>query len=125
MLQSVNKFEYWTPRLLSLAFVAFLMMFSLDVITPGASLKDIVTGLLMHNIPAFILLGITLVAWNHELVGAVAFLGAGLLYVVFTLYNRVPFPMVLGWILTVAGPAFLIAYLYYRNWRGKHHPVSR
>ena len=125
MLRSVNKFEYRMPRLLSLAFVAFLMMFSLDVITPGASLKDIVIGLLMHNIPAFILLGITLVAWNHELVGAVAFLGAGLLYVVFTLYNRVPFPMVLGWILTVAGPAFLIAFLYYRNWRGKHRPVSR
>ena len=125
MLRPGNKFEYWTPRLLSLAFVAFLMMFSLDVITPGASLKEILIGLLMHNIPALILLGVTLIAWNHEMVGAVAFLGAGLLYVVFTLYNRVPFPMVLGWILTVAGPAFLIAFLYYRNWRGKHRPVSR
>ena len=125
MLRPVNRFEYWTPRLLSLAFVAFLMMFSLDVITPGASLKEILIGLLMHNIPALIMPGATLIAWNHEMVGAVAFLGAGLLYVVFTLYSRVPFPMVLGWILTVSGPAFLIAFLYYRNWRGKHRPVSR
>jgi len=125
MTQHVNKIEYWTPRLLSLAFVAFLMLFSLDVFTPGASTKEILIGLFMHNIPALILLGLTIVAWRHELVGAVVFVLAGLVYIGFTLYNDVPFPMNLTWSLSVAGPAFLIGFLYYRNWRGKHHPVSR
>ncbi|MZQ96685.1 MAG: hypothetical protein GT601_03315 [Acidaminobacter sp.] len=125
MSQPISKFEYWTPRLLSLAFVAFLMLFSLDVITPEATLKEILIGLFMHNIPALILLGLTLVAWRHELVGAVVFVLAGLVYIGFTIYNGVPFPMNLTWSLTLAGPAFLIGFLYYRNWREKHHPVSR
>jgi len=38
----------------------------------------------MHNIPVFIMIIVLVIAWKHEIVGAIAFLLAGLIYVVFT-----------------------------------------
>ena len=76
----VGKFIYWTPRILSILFILFLAMFSLDVIEPGRSVGDIIIGLIMHNIPVFILTGLLVIAWKHEAVGAVTFISAGVLY---------------------------------------------
>ena len=76
----VGKFIYWTPRILSILFILFLAMFSLDVIEPGRSIGDIIIGLIMHNIPVFILTGLLVIAWKHEAVGAVTFISAGVLY---------------------------------------------
>ena len=49
----MNKFIYWAPRILSIIFILFLAMFSLDVITPDASFGEIIVGLFMHNIPVY------------------------------------------------------------------------
>jgi hypothetical protein len=121
----IHSALYWTPRLLSLAFVGFLMLFSLDVITPGASLRDIMVGMLMHNIPALILLVFVLIAWKYEIVGTIVFILTGLIYIGLNIYNGVPMPMALSWSLIFSGPAFLIAYLYYQNWQYKRRNVSR
>jgi len=107
---------YWLPRILSILFICFLMLFSLDVFEPGASVKDIAIGLFMHNIPALILLVITIIAWKHEIVGGVAFILAGILYLVLVIQNGVPLLMVLSWSLTISGPAFLIGILYLVGW---------
>jgi hypothetical protein len=121
----IHSALYWTPRLLSLAFVGFLMLFSLDVITPGASLRDIMVGMLMHNIPALILLVFVLIAWKYEIVGTIVFILTGLLYIGLNIYNGVPMPMAISWSLIFSGPAFLIAYLYYQNWQYKRRNASR
>jgi hypothetical protein len=52
----VSAFVHWTPRILAVVFVALLVLFSLDVISPEASLKEILVGLVMHNIPVFIMI---------------------------------------------------------------------
>ncbi len=76
MKQRVSAFVYWAPRVLSIMFIAFLALFSLDVITPESSLKEIIVGLIMHNIPVFIMIIVLVIAWKHEIVGAIAFLSA-------------------------------------------------
>jgi len=111
-----DRLIYWTPRILSILFIMFLAMFSLDVISPGLSLRQILIGLLMHNIPVFVMLIILIVSWKYEIVGGIAFLLAGLLYVFLTIRGEAPWYLVLSWSLTIAGPAFLIGILFLIGW---------
>ena len=86
----VGKFIYWTPRILSILFIMFLAMFSFDVIEPGRSVGDIIIGLIMHNIPVFILIVLLVIAWKHEPVGVITFFSAGLLYSALTVFRPIP-----------------------------------
>ncbi len=119
----VGKFIYWTPRILSILFIMFLAMFSFDVIEPGRSVGDIIIGLIMHNIPVFILIVLLVIAWKHELVGVVTFISAGLLYSGLTVFraihSEIPWYLSLSWSLTIAGPAFLVGVLFLLNWKRK------
>ena len=120
--KKVNKFIYWTPRILSIMFICFLALFSLDVISPEASFWEIILGLFMHNIPVFILLAVLLIAWRHEIVGGVSFILAGTLYIIGILTNvfRDSFEWyMMSWILAISGPAFLIGILFIINWLKK------
>lgn len=119
----VGKFVYWAPRILSILFILFLAMFSLDVIEPGRSISDIIIGLIMHNVPVFILIGLLIIAWKYELVGAVTFIAAGLLYtglnVFRTIQSDIPWYLGISWSLTIAGPALLVGILFFLNWKRK------
>lgn len=52
----VNKYIFWTPRILSILFILFLAMFSLDIFEGNYGFWGTIVGLFMHNIPAMILL---------------------------------------------------------------------
>ena len=127
IMKKTGKFVYWTPRVLSILFICFLAMFSLDVIQPGLSFGQILIGLIMHNIPAFILIAILAIAWKKEIVGAIGFIGAGLLYIglmTFNLVNGWPLSRVVISILVIAGPAFLVGILFLMNWRNRKKNIS-
>jgi len=124
MEKKINKFVYWTPRILSIIFILFLAIFSLDVFDMKLGFWGTVLGLFMHNIPVFILLAVLLISWKHEIVGGVVFILAGALYIVMILMNvlRNSFEWyMLSWILTIAGPAFLIGILFIINWLKKRN----
>lgn len=124
MTNKVSRFIYWTPRLLSIVFIFFLALMSLDVITPEASILQIVVGLLIHNIPAIIMLIVLIIAWRHEIVGGIAFILAGLLYMVMVIRWGKPWYLVLTWSFTIAGPAFIIGILFLINWFKKRQSHS-
>jgi K+-sensing histidine kinase KdpD len=117
--KKINKFIYWTPRMLGIIFVLFLMMFSLDVFEPGLTAQQIAIGLFMHNIPALFLLLILIISWRHEIVGGVFFILAGLLYILFLAINPKFEWYMLSWSVIIAGPAFLIGILFIKNWLKK------
>jgi hypothetical protein len=121
----MNKYIYWTPRILGILFVLFLMLFSLDIIQPGLSVSEIAIGLFMHNIPAFVLLLILIISWKYEIVGGVTFILAGLLYVAMVMKDA-PFEWYkVSWILTIAGPAFLVGILFMMSWFQKKNFRNR
>ena len=68
MKHSVGTWLYWSPRILTIAFLAFLILFSFDVIQPGLSIEHIALGLLMHNVPVIILALVLWVSWKHEII---------------------------------------------------------
>jgi len=115
MKKKINRFVYWTPRILSIIFILFLMLFSLDVFAENLSFWRTVVGLFMHNIPVFILLAVLLISWKYEIVGGIAFILAGLLYIIVLMMNPFEWYM-LSWSLIIAGPAFLIGILFLIGW---------
>ena len=122
MKKGVSKFVYWTPRILSILFILFLAMFSLDIFEGNYGFWGTIVGLFMHNIPVMILLIILVISWKHELVGAIAFILAGLVYIISMLMTalRNPFEWyLLSWSLIIAGPAFFIGILWILNWKNK------
>jgi hypothetical protein len=120
MKKRVSKFIFWTPRILGIVFIVFLMMFSLDVFDSGLTVRQTIIGLFIHNIPALFLLTILIISWKHEIVGGVAFILAGLLYILSLLINPEFEWYMLSWSVVVAGPAFLIGILFTISWHGKN-----
>jgi FlaA1/EpsC-like NDP-sugar epimerase len=119
-----NKFIYWVPRILSVIFMCFLALFSLDVISPGLSFWQIVIGLFIHNVPVFILSAVLVISWKYEIVGGIAYILAGILYTAIILVNmlRSSFEWyMISWILMIAGPAFLIGALFIMGWIKKQN----
>jgi len=114
--ETLEKIIYWTPRILSVMFILFLALFSLDVFEPGLSIGPILIGLFMHNIPSMVLTVILIISWKYEIVGGIAYILAGLLYIVLLLFKN-PFEWyMISWALTISGPAFLIGALFLVNW---------
>jgi len=116
----MNKVIYWAPRILSIMFVLFLAMFSLDVFEPGKSAQDVVVGLFMHNVPVLFLAAVIVISWKREIVGGITFILAGLFYIAMVVAgaakNGFEWYMI-SWFLTISGPAFLIGALFLWGWR--------
>jgi hypothetical protein len=100
-------------------FFCFLALFSLDVFGQGYGFWETILGLLMHNIPVFILLIILLISWKHELVGGIAFISAGVIYILMLVIRNTFEWYMLSWSILIAGPAFLIGFFWLRNWKLK------
>jgi hypothetical protein len=115
--RKVGKFIYWTPRILSIAMLCFLALFSLDVFDMKLNFWGTVLGLLVHNIPVFVLLAALIVSWKREIVGGIIFNLAGLTYIYLALVRgNVPWYIALSWSTIIAGPLFLIGILFIVNW---------
>ena len=116
MKRSISKIIFWMPRVLAIFFIAFLSLFSLDIFDENRGFWMTILGLLMHNIPSLILIIVLIISWNYEIIGGVAFILAGLLYIVLIFMNPVFNWYMLFWSMIIAGPAFLIGILFLLNW---------
>jgi hypothetical protein len=70
----MQKIFYWLPRILAILFIAFISIFALDVFGE----PQWFLALIMHLIPSFILVILTVVSWKHEQLGGFIFISAGL-----------------------------------------------
>lgn len=111
MSPAAGKLLFWTPRILTIAFILFLGLFALDVFGGGQGFVKTALAFLIHLIPNFILLGILIVAWRWEWVGAVLFIGLGIFYLVET-WGRFHWSAYAA----ISGPLFLMGALFLLNW---------
>lgn len=81
-------------------------------------------GLLMHNIPSIVMIVLLVIAWRKEIVGAVSYFGAGLLYIGLVTFRAInsdlPWYLAITWSLTIAGPAFIAGVLFLFNWKKRN-----
>ncbi len=115
---------FWAPRALSIAFIAFLSLFALDVFGEGYGLWRTLLALVMHLIPTFVLIVALVFAWRWEWIGAVLYAAAAALYIASVWPRPLPPGIKAVWIATIAGPALVIAGLFLVNWlkRSELHP---
>lgn len=116
--KKMDKFIYWTPRVLSIAFILFLTIFSLDVFDENLSFWQTVLGLFVHNIPALLLAVIVWKSWKYEIVGGIVFILAGLAHAVLSNKRGAAF-------LIIDVPAFFIGILFLVGWFKKKNKTSR
>lgn len=126
-MKKIDKFIYWAPRIISIIFILFLALFSLDIFDGHYGFWGTIVGLLMHNIPVLVLLLVLAIAWKREWVGAVGFFLAGGLYLLLmfidALKNSVEIYL-FSYSLIIAGPAFLVGILFLINWRQRRVPKN-
>jgi hypothetical protein len=110
---------YWAPRILSLLFAGFISLFALDVFSEGYGFWETLLALAMHLIPTAVIIIFISLAWRWEWIGALAFSGLGMWYLLMTSGRE-------HWAayVFIAGPLFLMAILYLFNWlwRSKLNP---
>lgn len=91
---------------------------SLDVFETAEGFWQTALALFMHNIPALLLLGIVVLAWRYEMIGAIGFILGGIVYMIAVLRN--PFEWYyLAWIVQISGIAFFIGGLFLIGWYKK------
>lgn len=119
MEKKISKFVYWAPRILSVIFILFLVLLSLDVFSSELSFWETLVELFMHNIPAFVLLVVLLISWKYEIVGGIGFILAGILYISWILMTAITTGFewyYLSWAVQISGIAFLIGILFIVGW---------
>ena len=118
MSQTINKLIYWAPRVLSILFVIFLFLMSLDVFDGKLDFWQTLFGLFIHNIPALVLLLVIIISWKYEIVGGIVFILVGLLYIWLIsdqIFNNFQW-YYLSWIIQISGVAFFIGALFLIGW---------
>jgi hypothetical protein len=113
-----KRILYWLPRAFSMAFLVFLSLFALDVFNEHLGFWRTALALFRHLIPVFVLAAALVLAWRWEWIGAVLYAAAGLLYInrVMSISRPLSAAVKLNWIVTIAGPALIIAGLFLANW---------
>ncbi|TFG23897.1 MAG: hypothetical protein EU533_02670 [Promethearchaeota archaeon] len=123
MNDEINKLLYWTPRILAILFICFITLFSLDIFDMNLDFWGTVVGLLIHNIPTFILLFLLIISWRYELVGAILFILFGIVFAILILINAIlsgfSLILLLSSVGGIGGPILLIGILFLISWRKK------
>jgi hypothetical protein len=71
-----SKILYWTPRILTIIAILFMLMFSFDVFEGNDPLGGKLLGFVIHNIPVFVIAVILFIAWRWELAGGLLLIAA-------------------------------------------------
>jgi len=98
-----NKIWFWLPRVLMVAYLIFISLFSLDELGNGL-------GFIIHLIPSFIVLIVTIYAWKNEFLGGLILIFWG---VVFALYFHN-----INAFIAVCAPLIIIGLLFIRHNQG-------
>lgn len=112
----INKFLFWTPRVLTILFAVFISLFALDVFAAGYGFWEAVGGFLIHLVPTYLLVIALVIAWKWEHIGGIIFILLGLWYVVMV-WDKLPVSA--SWMAVISGSAFLIGALFIICWAKK------
>lgn len=110
----MKPFLHWAPRILSILFCLFIMMFSFDVFEGNVSFIDILIGFIMHNLPVFAMGIIIFFAWQNNWVGGIGFLVISLFFFIMVNSNMNNGSGVMSSaVFIISLPALIISIIYF------------
>lgn len=119
-----KKILFWTPRILCILAILFVISFSFDVFEIEAPLGRQLIGFLIHNVPALVLAGLLVIAWKWDLVGGIVFILFPLLaaFSLTSFFTRNFGALVLCAPFLIAGLLFLWYWWLYKRGQQKPEP---
>lgn len=114
MNETTKRMAYWAPRILGIAFAAFLSIFALDVFNTSGGFWQKVLALVRHLIPTAIVLVALALAWRREWIGAMLFPLLAVLHLV-TAWGRFDWSVYV----VIEAPLLLLGALFLMNWRNR------
>jgi len=104
----------WTPRVLGMAFAAFLTLFATDALTLPGDAAHKALALLMHLLPTLAVLAALAAAWRREWLAALILPLLAILHATWA-WGR------LHWsaYAVIDGPLLLLAALFWAAWRSR------
>lgn len=113
----VGSWLFWTPRVMTILFAAFVSLFAFDVFDARLDLWRTMLALFAHLIPSFVVLLFLAIAWRWEWVGSLAYSTLSVLYVM-AAWGR------LHWSASavISGPLLIIGLLFLFGWLYRDEP---
>ena len=102
----VRQVVYWIPRVVGFGLVAGLVLLSLDAFAGGQTAIEMIVGVGMHLLPAFVMLGIVVLASRWGRIGGTVFFALAVGYG-FMVNGRVSWMLVISLPLVIEGVFFL------------------
>jgi hypothetical protein len=76
----MKKLLTWLPRTLTITFILFISLFSLDAFSEPNSFWMNLLAFFIHLTPSFVLLIILLISWKRKLIGGIAFIAIAIIF---------------------------------------------
>lgn len=115
MKKSMMRALFWAPRVLGIALTMLLALLAVDVFREGYSFWETAGALLMHQLPALLVLAAVAVGWRWEWAGALMFLACAALHIVlFWAPQRWPALLIITTPLALTGVLFLLHWMLTR-----------
>jgi hypothetical protein len=73
----------WVARILTILFILFIGLFSIDVFFEGYGFPEVLIAFFMHNVPTILLTACLIVAWKKPKIGGVLFILLALASLIF------------------------------------------
>jgi len=80
---SATSFRYWLPRVAAIIYIVFISIFALDAFSKDFSLFENIIAFVIHLIPSFILLALTIIAWKWQKLGGLLLIVASIIFTFF------------------------------------------
>jgi hypothetical protein len=114
MNKTAKRLVYWTPRIICIAFAAFLSIFAMDVFSMPVDFWHKALALAVHLTPTAFVLVALMVGWRREWIGAVAFPLLAVFHLV-TKWGQFHWSAYA----VIDGPLLLMAILFWVNWSNR------
>jgi hypothetical protein len=100
----------WFPRVLSIIYISFFLLMSLDSFEGTVPLYGQIIGFLIHNIPTVILFSILILSWERPLINGIFYLALAIVMTIFfhTYRDLINFLVITGPVL-LSGLLFVIS----------------
>ncbi len=105
-----RRLQLWGPRLLGVLVSLFIGLFALDAFSEGKPFLEALPDVVIHLIPAVLLLAVVAVSFRWEWIGAVVFIGLAVLYAATMAKGH------LDWMLLISGPLVVVGALFLWSW---------
>jgi hypothetical protein len=106
-----KRLLFWSPRALCVLLAVFLSLFALDVFDEHIGFWKTILALVIHLIPTWIVLGVLVIAWRREWVGAILFNVLALAYLI-RAWGRFHWSAYV----MISGPLCVVGILFLLNW---------